>query len=108
MADDNRTFLVLLALDRAPLYGYAIRKRVLELSGGSVELEPGGLYRLMAALERDALIAPTDPPEGSEDEDSRRRYYALTADGRRALAEEAVRLQELVERSEVRRVLRRA
>lgn len=108
MANDNRTFMVLLALDGDPMYGYAIRKRVLELSDGSVELEPGGLYRLMAALERDALIARADPPPGVHVTDSRRRYYALTEEGRRTLAREAQRLHELVARSEVRRVLRRA
>lgn len=107
MSDSNRIFHVLLALDGEALYGYAIRKRVLEVSDGAVELEPGGLYRLMAGLERDGLIEPVASPDGREETDSRRRYYALTGEGRRTLAREAARLAYLVARPEVRQVLER-
>jgi PadR family transcriptional regulator PadR len=97
----QKAFHVLLSLDERPLHGYAIRKRVLEVSEGAFELEPGGLYRLLARLERDGLIEQTEPPEDEESADPRRLYYTLTDLGRRALVAEAKRLSGLVERPEV-------
>jgi DNA-binding PadR family transcriptional regulator len=102
VAHIDRAFHLLLALGDGPGYGYAIRKRVLDLSRGAVELEPGGLYRMMSGLERDGLIEPVEPPPGEEGGDSRRRYYSLTLAGRRVLTEEARRLTELAARPEVR------
>jgi PadR family transcriptional regulator PadR len=101
----QRTFYLLLALHDGPLHGYAIRKRVLELSDGVFELEPGGLYRRIARLERDGLIEPAAPPPEVESHDERRRYYRLTKGGQRALEREASRLAGLVERPEVATIL---
>ena len=97
----QKAFHVLLALEERPLHGYAIRKRVLEVSEGAFELEPGGLYRLLARLDRDGLIEETSAPDDEESNDERRHYYALTGDGRRALVAEARRLSGLLRRPEV-------
>lgn len=96
-----KTFHVLLALDEAPQHGYAIRTSVAERTRGAIELEPGGLYRLIARLEADGLIAPSDAPPDPDSDDPRRRYYRLTDLGHDVLAEEACRLTELARTPEV-------
>ncbi len=105
MPADHRIVHVLLALHGAPRHGYGIKKLVLELSGGSIELEPGGLYRMLGRLEDRGLVEPVEAPS---DEDSRgppRNYYALTELGRRTLADEVSRLSELMARPEVAAIL---
>lgn len=96
-----KVFMVLLALREGPGHGYGIRKEVLDRSDGAVELDPGGLYRLIARLESDGLIRPSDerPPEPEDDE--RRNYYELTILGERVVCAEARRLARLLERPEV-------
>ena len=80
----SATPLVLAILDEGESYGYAILKRVRELSGGELEWTDGMLYPLLHRLERLGLVTTEwqRPPEGR-----RRKYYALTAEGRGALAE---------------------
>jgi DNA-binding PadR family transcriptional regulator len=76
---------VLAILAGGESYGYAILKRVRELSGGELEWTDGMLYPLLHRLGRLGYVT-TDwrtPPEGR-----RRRYYAITDAGRAALAEQ--------------------
>jgi DNA-binding PadR family transcriptional regulator len=76
--------LVLSILAEGPSYGYAIIKRVGELSGGELEWTEGLLYPLLHRLERQEHIRG----EWGESETGRRRkYYHLTEEGRRALAD---------------------
>jgi DNA-binding PadR family transcriptional regulator len=96
----ERSFLVLLALHGGPRHGYAIKKAIAELTGGAVDLEPGGLYRLIGRLEDRGLVEPVDAPAGAESKGPPRSYFAITASGRRALADEGVRLERLVARPE--------
>ena len=81
----SATPLVLAILAEGESYGYAILKRVRELSGGELQWTDGMLYPLLHRLGRLGYVT-TDwrtPPEGR-----RRRYYAITDDGRAALAEQ--------------------
>src|SRR5918997_3343445 len=81
----SATPLVLAILGEGESYGYAILKRVRELSGGELEWTDGMLYPLLHRLSRRGYVT-TDwrsPPEGR-----RRRYYAITEEGRAALAEQ--------------------
>jgi DNA-binding PadR family transcriptional regulator len=94
-------FLVLLVLNRDATHGYGIKKAVAERSGGSVDLDAGGLYRLIARLEERGWVAPATGDEG-EGADERRKYYALTAGGRKALAAEARRVSALADAPDVR------
>ncbi len=89
-------FRVLLALVRTPKHGHAIKLDVLERTGGRVELGPGTLYGALKRLLQREWIVEVDPPAG-EGGDGRRRFYALTPEGRRAAEGEAVRLRELVD-----------
>ena len=81
----SATPLVLAILAEGESYGYALLKRVRELSGGELEWTDGMLYPLLQRLSRLGYVT-TDwrtPPEGR-----RRRYYVITDDGRAALAEQ--------------------
>jgi PadR family transcriptional regulator PadR len=81
----SATPLVLAILAEGESYGYAILKRVRELSGGELEWTDGMLYPLLHRLRRLGYVTTEwrTPPEGR-----RRRYYALTDHGRAALAEQ--------------------
>lgn len=81
-------FQILLALSGSDLHGYAIQRAVLEQTDDQLKLWPAMLYRSLAKLEEAALIEPADAP-ADEPEDERRQYYALTAEGRSRLREEA-------------------
>lgn len=91
---DEKGFHILVALAARPLHGYAIRQDVESRTEGQVRLWPTTLYGLLADLTKRGLIAETDYDAGPDD-DPRRRYYALTAAGRRYLAAEAARLEGL-------------
>jgi DNA-binding PadR family transcriptional regulator len=81
----SATPLVLAILAGGESYGYAILKRVRELSAGELEWTDGMLYPLLNRLGRLGYVTADwrTPPEGR-----RRRYYAITEDGRAALAEQ--------------------
>ncbi len=80
----SATPLVLAILAEGESYGYAILKRVRDLSGGELEWTDGMLYPLLHRLRRLGYVSSEwrTPPEGR-----RRRYYAITDDGLEALAE---------------------
>lgn len=81
--------VVLSLLGEGASYGYAISKEVAGRSGGEVRLTPGVLYPLLKSLEADGLIASSweavraEPGEG---EGRKRKWYRLTAKGRKRLA----------------------
>ena len=90
------TFLVLLALRGRALHGYGIKKEVKARSDGRIDLDPGGLYRLIARLEARGVVRPTDPPANAPVDDRKRLFYTLTAAGETLLATEARRLASLL------------
>jgi DNA-binding PadR family transcriptional regulator len=81
----SSTPLVLAILGEEESYGYAILKRVRELSGGELQWTDGMLYPLLHRLRRLGYVTTEwrTPPEGR-----RRRYYAITDEGRAALEEQ--------------------
>ncbi|MDE3156382.1 MAG: helix-turn-helix transcriptional regulator [Acidobacteriota bacterium] len=91
---DPKSFHVMVVLARKPMHGYAIRQQVEARTDGAVRLWPATLYGLLASLSERGLIQEASSP-GGPDDDPRRRYYALTASGRKTLAAEAARLEEL-------------
>lgn len=77
--------LVLAILNEGDSYGYAILKRINELSGGALEWTDGMLYPLLHRLDRLGYVAARwDEAQGGR----RRRYYQITAGGRDALSEQ--------------------
>lgn len=95
-------FRILLALADGERHGYAITREVAEETGGEMKLGPGTLYRMLKQLLDDEWIVEVD---GTDADDPRRRYYRLTARGRRAAQVEAARLADLVQLARDRRLL---
>jgi DNA-binding PadR family transcriptional regulator len=89
---------ILLALADGAKHGYAIKQEAEGRSDGSVRLGPGTLYEAIQRLQEEGLIretsGDTDPVNGQE---AQRRYYALTARGRRVLRDQIDRLARLVD-----------
>lgn len=80
----SATPLVLGILSEGELYGYAILKRVAELSGGRMEWTDGMLYPLLHRLERLGYVSSS---WGTSDAGRRRKHYSLTPSGRELAAE---------------------
>ncbi len=76
--------LVLSTFADAEMYGYQVVKELERRSEGFFRLKEGTLYPILHRLERQGLLAGRwqTMPNGSE-----RRYYSLTARGRRALSD---------------------
>lgn len=98
-------FLVLLSLRGRALHGYGIKKEVLARSGGAIDLDPGGLYRLIGRLETKGVVRAAEAPADEPDDDHRRVFYTLTAAGEELLAAEAVRLEALLGSPDVRALI---
>ena len=88
-------FHILLALAREARHGLGIAEAVDTATEGAFVLGPGTLYRSLKEMLRDGLIEEADAP--SPDDDPRRRYYALTEEGRTAVREEAARMARIVD-----------
>ncbi|MCA9075875.1 MAG: PadR family transcriptional regulator [Planctomycetaceae bacterium] len=74
--------MMLEVLSQGPSYGYEIVQTVLSRSGGQFELKEGSLYPALHRLERQKLLSSY----WTEHEGRRRKYYKLSAAGRKALA----------------------
>ncbi len=81
----SSTPLVLAILAEGDSYGYAILKRVRELSEGQLAWTDGMLYPVLHRLERLGFI---EARWETADSGRRRKYYRLTSRGRTQLAEE--------------------
>ena len=85
-------FHILMVLLREELHGYGIMKAVEADSGGRVMLEVGTMYRLIARLTDEGLIA-----ESRRSTSERRRYYRITPFGEQVARLEAHRLADVVQ-----------
>ena len=89
-------FHVLLSLADQEQHGYGIMQEVLRRTGGKVRLWPATLYGTLKRLMDEELIEESAARPAPEEDDARRRYYRLTRLGRRVLAAESERLEDLV------------
>jgi len=89
-------FHVLLSLANEEQHGYAIMQEVLERTDGKVRLWPATLYGTLERLLDAELISEANRRPSDDGDDARRRYYRLTPLGRRVLAAECIRLEDLV------------
>jgi DNA-binding PadR family transcriptional regulator len=93
-------FAVLLALHDGERHGYGLMADVARLTGDSIRLGPGTLYRTLQRLRVDGLIEEIEVADVSPRGDrraERRRSYRLTTEGHAAAAAEAQRLAVLVD-----------
>jgi DNA-binding PadR family transcriptional regulator len=98
-------FHILLALADGELHGYAIMQEVAKSTEGRIKMGPGTLYGTIKRLLEAKLVEESDerPDPGVDDE--RRRYYRVTAVGRRVLKAEAARLEALVKLAQGKRLI---
>jgi DNA-binding PadR family transcriptional regulator len=85
------TYFVLAALLDEQLHGYAVIKRVADLSSGRIRLAAGTLYATLDRLAEAGLVhvVREETVNGRA-----RRYYGLTKGGALAVREEAAQLAE--------------
>jgi transcriptional regulator len=95
--------LVLRALSRGPLHGYAIARRIKETSAQALEIEDGSLY---PALNRMLVKGWLKAEWGISENNRRARFYRLTAEGRQQLARETQGFEKMV--TAIQRVMRTA
>jgi DNA-binding PadR family transcriptional regulator len=96
-------FHIMLSLAGGEQHGYGIMQDVLNRTTGKVRLWPATLYGSIKRLIEADLIEESDERPAPELDDARRRYYRLTALGKRVLDAECERLQELVRSIRVNR-----
>jgi DNA-binding PadR family transcriptional regulator len=82
---------ILLALASEDRHGYGIMREIARQSNAQYTLGPGTLYDNLQRLMDGGLVK--EVLSRSTDEDPRRRYYRLTAFGRRVLSADLVRLK---------------
>ena len=87
---------ILLSLSDKRLHGYAIIRDVKERTGGQVKLTAGTLYSALRRMLDAGLIEESEKRPVPELDDERRRYYAITTEGTRALRAEAERSELFV------------
>src|SRR5215475_9394099 len=90
-------FNILLALADGEKHGYGIMQEVEANTKGQVLMGPGTLYGSIKRMLQADLIEESDERADPEMDDQRRRYYKLTALGRRTLRMEAERLASQVQ-----------
>lgn len=81
----SATPLILAILAEGESYGYAIIKRVSELSGGNLQWTDGMLYPVLHRLQRQGLVVAK---WGESQSGRARKYYRITKAGRAQLVEQ--------------------
>lgn len=99
-------FHILLALAGGERHGYRIMQEVERVTAGQFPLGAATLYRSIQKMLIDGFIDELHDPLDSAGGDERRRYYKLTAFGRRVAQAEARRLATLVQASRQSGLLR--
>lgn len=84
------TYYVLLALLK-PAHGYVIMQEVEELSNGTVKMAAGTMYGAIENLLKLKYIVQVD------DEDSRRKVYTITDEGKSILRQQFERYEHMIQ-----------
>jgi len=85
--------MVLAVLDQEDQYGYLIQKKIREASGEKISMSAGTMYPLLHRLEGEKLIRSRwDDTTGR-----RRKWYSLTAAGRKRLTKQATQWNQYME-----------
>jgi len=102
----SAAFQILLSLADEDLHGYAIMRQVEQQTEGLMRLGPGTLYSSIQTLLQAHLILEVDRREDAKLGHERRRYYRLTAEGRKLACSEAERLADLLRVARAKKILR--
>lgn len=79
-------FLILKTLSWGEMHGYAVARWIFDSSGEELQIEEGTLYPALHRLEDRGWIAAE---WGLSENNRRAKFYGLTLEGRRELAERA-------------------
>jgi DNA-binding PadR family transcriptional regulator len=102
----SAAFQILVSLAGEDLHGYAIMRQVAEQTDGRMRLGPGTLYSSIQTLLEENFIEEVDGREDEKLSHERRRYYRLTAVGRKVARSEAERLADLLRPARAKKILR--
>ena len=84
---------ILSVLEDGPLHGYELSRRIEKQTRGALSFSLAALYPMLYRMERKKLVEGRWVEKAGE---RRRRYYRLTAAGRKALAEQRRSWREFV------------
>ena len=90
------TFHILLAVSAQECHGYAIIQDVAARTDGALRMSAGTLYRSIARMVEQGLIAEVARRPAAHLDDERRRYYRITAFGTAVARAEARRFSQLI------------
>lgn len=89
---DTLDMLILKAVERGSLHGYAIATLIQKRSDSALRVEEGALYPALHRLEVRGLL---DSEWGLSESNRRAKYYRLTREGRKQLETETARWKVL-------------
>lgn len=75
------------------MYGYEITQRVKELTKGKIDISEGALYPILHKLEADGILSTEKVFIGKRV----RKYYTVTASGKKAVEEVTKELNDFIE-----------
>ena len=90
-------FHILICLAEGERHGYALKREIARRTDGKLTLGAGVLYGSISKMLAQGLIEESDDRPDPHLDDERRRYYRITAFGRRVAQAEAARMRELVQ-----------
>lgn len=89
-------YQILLSLADGEKHGYGVMKNVEQQTLGAIKMGPGTLYGSIKRMLAAGLIEETEERPDPELDDERRRYYRLTAAGRKVAVAETRRLTQVL------------
>ncbi len=89
-------FHILISLADGEKHGYGIMKNVETQTRGQIKMGPGTMYGSIKRMLAAGLIEETEERPDPELDDERRRYYRLTAVGRKVAVAETERLSQVL------------
>lgn len=88
-----KTILLKVLKEEGPMHGYALTRKVEELTRGEIKLTYGAIYPVLHKLENDGILVTA-----SDNYNNRVRiYYALTDKGQSLVIEKIKELNEFIE-----------
>jgi PadR family transcriptional regulator PadR len=84
--------IILRVLAHEPMHGWAIGQRIKQMSNDVLQVGQGSLYPALHKLEHHGWIKAK---WGDSENNRRAKYYTLTREGRRALADETAQWERL-------------
>lgn len=88
-----KTIVLKLLKEEGPLHGYAITRKVEEMTEGKIKLNYGALYPILHKLESDGTLVTATANHNNRI----RIYYALTDKGESVVLEKIEELSEFIE-----------